>query len=91
MMRWLESQCGRPWSKVYAEVCERFDTRTTAGRHIVHDHLLGSVWQGGIVRDEVQRDRHFIVDRHGILRRGRYFGMRYSHARRLYNLRRDAG
>src|SRR5262245_32814527 len=33
--RWLESQVGRPWSKVRSELFARFDTRTTAGRHIV--------------------------------------------------------
>lgn len=39
-LRWLKSQVGRPWNKVQAELFERFDTRTTAGRHIVFDHML---------------------------------------------------
>lgn len=43
MYRWLRSQTGRPWADVRSEVAEKFDTRTTAGRHIVHDHLLKSV------------------------------------------------
>jgi len=41
--RWLHAQVGRPWNEVRSEVSEKFDTRTTAGRHIVHDHLLGNV------------------------------------------------
>jgi hypothetical protein len=43
MYRWLESQVGRPWSEVRSEVFQKFDTRTTAGRHITFDHLLREV------------------------------------------------
>src|SRR5438445_11892260 len=38
--RWLEAQSGRPWNEVRSELFARFDTRTTAGRHIVFDHRL---------------------------------------------------
>jgi hypothetical protein len=41
--RWLESQIGRPWNDVRGELLQRFDTRTTAGRHILYDHVLPSV------------------------------------------------
>lgn len=41
--RYLQSQVGRPWDKVRSEVFEKFDARTTAGRHILHDHLLSLV------------------------------------------------
>jgi hypothetical protein len=41
--RWLRSQVGRPWNDVRSELFARFDTRTTAGRHIVFDHLLREV------------------------------------------------
>lgn len=43
MYRWLETQVGRPWSEVRSEVFQKFDTRTTAGRHILFDHLLPQV------------------------------------------------
>ena len=43
MYRWLHSNCGRPWNEVKSEVFQKFDTRTTAGRHITYDHLLKSV------------------------------------------------
>lgn len=43
MYRWLESQVGRPWDEVRSEVFTKFDTRTTAGRHITFDHLLQEV------------------------------------------------
>jgi hypothetical protein len=41
--RWLRSQVGRPWNKVRSELFTRFDTRTTAGRHILFCHLLEDV------------------------------------------------
>jgi hypothetical protein len=41
--RWLHSQVGRPWNKVRSELFERFDSRTTAGRHILFCHLLEDV------------------------------------------------
>jgi hypothetical protein len=43
MYRWLETQVGRPWSEVRSEVFTKFDTRTTAGRHITFDHLLREI------------------------------------------------
>lgn len=43
MYRWLDAQVGRLWSEVRSEVFTKFDTRTTAGRHITFDHLLRSV------------------------------------------------
>lgn len=43
IFRWLRAQTGRLWDDVYSEINEKFDTRTTAGRHIVHDHLIKSV------------------------------------------------
>jgi hypothetical protein len=65
--RYLAAQVGRPWSKVSSELFARFDTRTTAGRHILFDHLLREVkvgeqrgWPGSF---------DFEVDRHGLLRR----------------------
>jgi hypothetical protein len=41
--RWLARQAGRPWNDVYSEIKKRFDSRTTAGRHILYDHLLAYV------------------------------------------------
>lgn len=43
MYRWLGRQVGKPWDEVRSNVTKTFDTRTTAGRHIVYDHLLQSV------------------------------------------------
>jgi len=79
MNRWLASQCGKPWSEVRSLISTEFDTRTTAGRHIVHDHMLNQV---SLSLDEPQRryfygpedptqsyySYHFYVDDSGILR-----------------------
>lgn len=43
MYRWIDSQVGRSWDEVRSEVFQKFDTKTTAGRHITFDHLLRSV------------------------------------------------
>jgi hypothetical protein len=43
MYRWLHSQVGKVWNNVKSEIHQKFDNRTTAGRHILHDHLLSSV------------------------------------------------
>ncbi|HEX2736102.1 MAG TPA: hypothetical protein VHM70_31090 [Polyangiaceae bacterium] len=63
--RWLRSQVGKPWAAVRGALFERFDTRTTAGRHILFDHLLREVRASD---DPESRHPHFWVDRHGILR-----------------------
>jgi hypothetical protein len=41
--RWLRSCVGRRWDDVRSELIARFDTRTTAGAHIVYGHLLPEV------------------------------------------------
>lgn len=62
--RWLQRQVGRPWNRVRAELLATFDTRTTAGRHIVFDHML--LW---VENDHgFGRWANFTVDRHGLLR-----------------------
>ena len=84
--RWLNRQVGRPWDEVRSDVSKTFDTRTTAGRHIVHDHMLTSVQIG----PEFPRyyssppedpttsysDNDFYVDDDGILQKKRYLGRR---------------
>lgn len=41
--KWLGSHIGQPWNDVYSKIRQKFDIRTTAGRHIVFDHLIGAV------------------------------------------------
>lgn len=37
LKRWLRSQVGRPWDKVWSELCSGMDSRTVTGRHLM-DH-----------------------------------------------------
>jgi hypothetical protein len=63
--RWLASKVGRSWHKARSELFMRFDIRTTAGRHIVFDHLLADVAVG----EQSDRDwGRYRVDAQGVLR-----------------------
>lgn len=64
--RWLDSRIGKPWDEVYSEIKSKFDVRTTAGRHIVYDHLLGSVSLGEDY--DGFRSYGYFVDDAGVLR-----------------------
>lgn len=77
--RWLETQAGRPWNKVRSDLVQRFDTRTTAGRHILYDHLLPSV-EGG---PRQFSPPEFTVDQAGILKRKRPRGLPHPVRERL--------
>ena len=61
--RYLDANCGRPWSKVREELFARFDIRTTPGRHILFDHVL----------PDVEEDRRwsprYAIDARGMLRK----------------------
>lgn len=63
--RFLRSRVGRPWNDVRSEIARKFDARTLAGWHVLHDHLLPAVesqYRGGLPRAS------FFVDARGILR-----------------------
>lgn len=40
--RWTRGQVGRPWNKVYSELCGTFDRRKTTQRHVL-EHICGSI------------------------------------------------
>lgn len=71
--KWLASQAGRPWDKVFSELCRRYDRRTLKGWHLIDGHVNRSYFVaketdpynlGGAFPP---REGHW-VDRHGILR-----------------------
>jgi hypothetical protein len=66
--RWLCAQVGRPWDTVYAELCAQFDTRTVAGRHVVHDHMLAWVVRHDDPHRDLRSRYDLVIDAHGILR-----------------------
>lgn len=67
--RMLDAYVGRPWAKVFAEICEKFDGRTLAGRHVLHDHIMQSIDPHAyVVRSWYFRNAYY-VDPHGIFRK----------------------
>lgn len=78
MYRWIDAQVGRKWDDVRAEVFAKFDTRTTAGRHITFDHLLASIVETerddrGFIAADIktysERYAEYYVDHDGLLQR----------------------
>lgn len=86
--RWLRAQVGQPWDDVRSKLFETFDTRTTAGRHIVFDHLLQSVqvdeeehrryYYGPDDHTASYSDNDYYVDETGILQKKRYINRRFN-------------
>lgn len=74
--RWLDKRVGKSWNKTYSELRETFDSRTTAGRHILFDHLLRDVGQAN---DDHNRYRDKVVDKNGILREQKFKGSRWHY------------
>ena len=75
VMRFLESNIGNSWNLIRSEISKKFDFNTTAGRHIIYDHLLPSVHNPG--SDIINYGRRFdesiyikfFVDENGILQK----------------------
>lgn len=42
LKRWLRRQVGRPWNKVWSELCSGIDTRSVVGQHLLQ-HVRGEV------------------------------------------------
>lgn len=84
--RWLDRQVGRLWDEVRSDISKTFDTRTTAGRHIVFDHMLRSVqinpqvhpwyYYGPEDKTESYSPHEFYVDDDGFLQKKKYIGRR---------------
>ncbi len=67
--RWMESRVGISWDETYSLIRDRFDARTTAGRHIIFDHMLGQVWTSQNRSDDIYRYYSYYVDSNGILQK----------------------
>lgn len=65
--RWMKSQVGKPWDEVYSLLRKRFDTRTTAGRHILFDHMVNMVWKSQDHTTRQSEYKDYYVNAEGIL------------------------
>lgn len=73
LYRFLDSRVGEDWNATRSELFERFDIRTTPGRHVLFDHLLRDVVVNSDP-DSVERQRYlrYHVDAGGVLRKDRW-------------------
>lgn len=89
MYRWLDSRVGMPWDQVRSDVVKAFDTRTTAGRHIVYDHLLrqvdvvpnydyGAYYRGPEDFTQSYYHHDFYVDADGLMQKKDYIKRKQS-------------
>ena len=49
LKRWLESQVGRNWDRVYSEIKQAFPNTNKQNHHLIETHLLGYVERNVIV------------------------------------------
>lgn len=75
--RWLEKQVGKVWDDVYSLLRNKFDSRTTAGRHIVFDHLLRDVWTSQDRSTLQAQYSEYYVDGYGILCKNKKYPHQY--------------
>ena len=59
LKRYLHKQVGRPWDKVFSEICATLDTGSTVKQH-VRDHLTDFI----LINVSVDRDGRFMATRH---------------------------
>jgi hypothetical protein len=58
LRRYLMKQVGRPWDKVYSEICSTIDTRSAVGLHVLQ-HLEDFVSLNTFLEDGVVCDRNY--------------------------------
>lgn len=76
--RWIDKRVGMPWDETYSLMRKRFDARTTPGRHILFDHMLGQVWRSQDHTTEESDRYEYYVDGYGILRKNENYRTRYQ-------------
>ncbi len=70
--RWLDKRVGKSWAKTRRLLKEKFDDRTLAGFHIVHQHMLSSIGTE-IQEKEIDRSFHYYyIDKNNILRKSAF-------------------
>jgi hypothetical protein len=70
LRRFLKANCGRPWAKVYAEICEFADARTIRGYHL-RQHVWSYVVPNNFGVGHNRRYGPFFVDKDGTLQEAR--------------------
>lgn len=58
LKRYLMGQVGRPWNKVYSEICRTIDTRSAIGLHVLQ-HLDGFIARDTVIENGRVYDRGY--------------------------------
>jgi len=72
--RWLDSRVGKSWPKTLRLLKEKFDDRTLAGFHIVHQHILNTIGTEEQEKTTGSSRHYYYVDKHNILRKSEQGG-----------------
>lgn len=67
--RYLDSRVGKSWNKTFSYLKENFDIRTTAGRHLIYDHVLNDIAFSKEKHSLYDKIARYYVDKSGILRK----------------------
>ncbi len=71
LVKFLRANVGRPWDKVFSEICEHADARSLRGKHLrEHVEFEVDTWSERLAKNDKRwpRSSRFYVDAHGILR-----------------------
>ena len=71
LVKFLRTNVGRPWDKVFSEICEHADPRSLRGKHLrEHVEMEVDTWTERLAKSDEHwpRWRHFYVDAKGFLR-----------------------
>ncbi len=77
LIRFLQSNCGKPWDEVYSKLSKQLDKRSTQGMHVL-EHL----WDFVSTNVKIEHGELVFFSRHGKpipFRRSKYFNRFYIH------------
>ena len=66
--RWLDSQVGRNWDRVYSEIKQAFPKANQQNHHLLDTHLLGYIIHNATVEKSKQGRRVFSLDGYAVRR-----------------------
>ena len=69
LKRWLESQVGRNWDRVYSEIKQAFPNTNKQNHHLIETHLLGYIEHNVIVEKSRKGRRVYSIARYGVGKR----------------------
>ncbi len=64
LTRWLDSQVGRNWDKVYSEIRQTFPNTNKQNHHLLETHLLGYVVRHPMVEKSARGRRVYSIERY---------------------------